>query len=57
MPEAHCGEGLIDGTLVELLPGHITQVPLYWQRWKIHSTALDVLTDAVTTTAAKKLRQ
>lgn len=57
MPEAHCGEGLNDGTLVELLPGHITQVPLYWQRWKIHSMALDALTDAVTKTAAKKLRQ
>ncbi|MDQ0278300.1 LysR family transcriptional regulator (chromosome initiation inhibitor) [Arthrobacter silviterrae] len=56
MPEPHCRAGLRAGTLVELVPGRITRVPLYWQRWKIQSPALDVLTAAVTTTAAAALR-
>jgi LysR family transcriptional regulator (chromosome initiation inhibitor) len=55
MPEPHCRAGLRAGTLVELVPGRITRVPLYWQRWKIQSPALDALTAAVTTTAAAAL--
>jgi LysR family transcriptional regulator (chromosome initiation inhibitor) len=55
MPEPHCRSGLRAGTLVELVPGRITRVPLYWQRWKIQSPALDALTAAVTTTAAAAL--
>jgi LysR family transcriptional regulator (chromosome initiation inhibitor) len=57
MPEAHCGEGLRSGDLVELVPGRITRIPLYWQRWKIQSAALDLLTNAVTNAAAKALAQ
>ncbi len=55
MPEAHCAAGLRTGSLVELVPGRVTGIPLYWQRWKIRSAALDVLTAAVTTTAAAAL--
>lgn len=55
MPEAHCLEGLRRGRLVELVPGHVTSVPLFWQRWKIQSAALDALTLAVSTTAADAL--
>ncbi len=57
MPEAHCAEDLRSGGLVELLAGRITQVPLYWQRWKIQSAALDLLTNAVMNAAAKALGQ
>lgn len=57
MPEEHCHAGLRSGQLVELVPGHVTAVPLYWQRWKIQSTALELLTTAVTTTAAATLAQ
>lgn len=57
MPEAHCRAGLDAGTLVELVPGHISRVALYWQRWKITSAALDLLTQAVRTTAAAALDQ
>lgn len=55
MPEAHCAQGLRDASLVELVPGRVTGVPLYWQRWKIQSAALDLLTTAVRTTAAAAL--
>ncbi|ALV46751.1 hypothetical protein MB46_15855 [Arthrobacter alpinus] len=55
MPEAHCSDGLKSGELLELLPGHVSDVPLYWQRWKIQSTALDLLTTAVTSAAARML--
>ncbi|NVM98289.1 LysR family transcriptional regulator ArgP [Arthrobacter sp. SDTb3-6] len=55
MPEAHCAAGLRDGSLVELVPGRVTAIPLHWQRWKIQSAALDALTAAVTTTAAAAL--
>ncbi|WP_427015971.1 LysR family transcriptional regulator ArgP [Pseudarthrobacter sp. P1] len=56
LPEQHCLENLADGTLVELFPGTPTDVALYWQRWKLHSPALDQLTDAVRAAAAKALR-
>lgn len=55
MPEAHCAGGLRDGSLVELVPGRVTAVPLYWQRWKIRSAALDLLSAAVRTAAAAAL--
>ncbi|PYI66943.1 ArgP/LysG family DNA-binding transcriptional regulator [Arthrobacter livingstonensis] len=55
MPEVHCAGELRAGSLVELVPGRVTGIPLYWQRWKIQSVALDLLTAAVTTTAAAAL--
>ncbi|WP_197277842.1 LysR family transcriptional regulator ArgP [Arthrobacter alpinus] len=55
MPAVHCRAGLSSGDLVELMPGHISSIGLYWQRWKIQSTALDLLTTAVVTAAAKAL--
>lgn len=55
MPEAHCGPELASGELVELVPGHVSLIPLYWQRWKIQSAPLDLLTAAVTRAAAAAL--
>jgi len=57
MPEAHCHADIRAGYLLELAPGNPTDIPLFWQRWKIQSPALDGLTDAVRTTAATALRQ
>ncbi len=57
LPEAHCLDGLRDGSLLELVPGHISHIPLYWQRWKIQSAALDLLTETVRAAAAGALRQ
>lgn len=55
MPEAHCGSGLKAGSLVDLVPGHITRIPLFWQRWRIESPALDTLTESVKLAAARAL--
>ncbi|WP_207797177.1 LysR family transcriptional regulator ArgP [Arthrobacter glacialis] len=55
MPEAHCRAGLDSGALLELVPGHVSSIKLYWQRWKINSAALDMLSHAVRTTAAAAL--
>lgn len=55
MPEPHCRDGLRSGDLVELIPGHLTRIPLFWQRWKIQSRALDELTAAVSQAAARAL--
>jgi len=45
-----------DGDFVELDPeGHI-DVTLYWQRWRLRTTALDRTTQAVMQAAAKALR-
>lgn len=56
LPEQHCLADIDDGTLVELFPGAPADVALYWQRWKLHSPALDQLTDAVRAAAEKALR-
>lgn len=55
VPEAQCRSELETGQLEELIPGHLTRVPLFWQRWKIESAALDKLTAAVTAAAAAAL--
>lgn len=55
MPQAHARPGLAGGTLRELVPGRVTRVELFWQRWKIASSALDALTSAVTQAAASGL--
>lgn len=55
MPEAHYAQGLRDGTLLELVPGQVSSIPLFWQRWKIQSPALDQLTQAVRQAAAAAL--
>ncbi|MGG5171728.1 LysR family transcriptional regulator ArgP [Pseudarthrobacter sp. J1738] len=56
IPEQQCGPDLANGTLVELRPGHVFDVPLYWQRWRISSTVLDILSETVRQTAAEILR-
>lgn len=44
------------GALVDLAPGRVVDVPLYWQRWKLDSPGLAALTDAVVE-AARSLLQ
>ncbi len=55
VPEAQCRSGLESGELLELVPGRVVGVPLFWQRWKIDSAALDTLTAAVVAAAAGAL--
>ncbi|WP_433792069.1 LysR family transcriptional regulator ArgP [Actinoplanes sp. CA-252034] len=45
------------GRLVEIRPGSHLDVPLYWQCWRLSSPALDALTAAVQTAAARALRR
>lgn len=45
--EAHAREDVASGELVELIPGRHIDVPLYWQRWKLSSSVMTDLTDAV----------
>jgi LysR family transcriptional regulator (chromosome initiation inhibitor) len=44
------------GALVDLAPDRPTDVPLYWQQWKLDSPALAAVAEAVAATAAETLR-
>jgi LysR family transcriptional regulator, chromosome initiation inhibitor len=46
-----------DGSLVLIDPSRAIDVPLYWQQWRLHSTPLRLLAEAVTTAATASLRQ
>jgi LysR family transcriptional regulator (chromosome initiation inhibitor) len=52
LPQLQCAADLAAGRLVELDPARPMDVPLYWQRWRIRSAALDAVTEAVVGTAA-----
>lgn len=44
-----------DGRLVELVPGRKIEVPLFWQHWKLGSSVIRELTDAIVTEARTRL--
>lgn len=54
-PVAHAESRIAKGMLVDLLPGHPIDVPLYWQQWKLDSPALAMTADAVAAVAAEEL--
>lgn len=47
LPELQCGPALESGRLVELKPGSVIEMPLYWQRWNLPSPLLDQVTGIV----------
>lgn len=55
IPEIFCSALLADGALVDLTPRRALDVPLYWQRWKVESALLDVVTDLVSQAARSAL--
>ena len=55
IPQLQAGEDLADGRL-ERLSREVTDVPLYWQRWRLESPALAELTTAVRAAARRRLR-
>ncbi|MCW2832406.1 MAG: ArgP/LysG family DNA-binding transcriptional regulator [Nocardioides sp.] len=55
VPELLAAEHLASGSLVEVAGGRHLDVPLHWQHWRIASTALVALSDAVVTTARTHL--
>jgi LysR family transcriptional regulator (chromosome initiation inhibitor) len=56
VPEQIAREDIAAGRVVELAPGRHLDVPLYWQYWRMESTVLTALTDAVKAVAAGTLR-
>ncbi|BFU45797.1 LysR family transcriptional regulator ArgP [Krasilnikovia sp. MM14-A1004] len=56
VPEDVARNDIAAGRLVGLVEGHHLDVPLYWQYWRLESTALSALTAAVRAAAATALR-
>lgn len=55
IPELLAAEHLASGALVEVAGGRHLDVPLHWQHWRIASSALTALTEAVVSTARTQL--
>ncbi len=55
VPALQCAAPLASGTLVEVLPERSLALPLYWQRWNLHSPVLDTLTEIITAAARDAL--
>ncbi|MFD0313022.1 LysR family transcriptional regulator ArgP [Streptomyces flavalbus] len=56
LPEAQAEPLLRAGRVMTFAPDHAVDCPLYWQQWRLHSPALAVLAEAVTTQATESLR-
>lgn len=56
VPEHLLGDALTTGQLVDLAAGRWLDVPLYWHRWRVGSTALASLSEAVKKAAGSMLR-
>jgi LysR family transcriptional regulator (chromosome initiation inhibitor) len=56
LPELQVREHLRSGRLVNLAPGNVLPVDLYWHCWNLDSVVLDALTAALTEAAAVALR-
>ncbi len=56
VPEQQSRAKIADGIL-RLLPGAPVDVPLHWQRWKLHSPLLERIETAVVSAARQQLQQ
>jgi LysR family transcriptional regulator (chromosome initiation inhibitor) len=56
VPEGVARTDIAAGRLVELVADQYLDVPLYWQYWRLESTVLSALTEAVRAAAATALR-
>ncbi|PAS95498.1 MAG: hypothetical protein CGU28_12395 [Candidatus Dactylopiibacterium carminicum] len=57
LPEPQCREALASGALVDVTPGTVADVPLYWHAWALDSELIGSLTDALRRGAMSNLRQ
>lgn len=57
LPEADLGDALESGRLRRLGARLHVDVPLYWQRWRLDSPALRIISDAVLAAARQGLRR
>ena len=55
LPELLVRDKLADGSLVDMAPGQVLLIQLYWHCWNLESEVLDALTLALTETAAQSL--
>lgn len=55
LPVGQAADDLRRGTLVELVPGRHTDLALYWQHWRLGSSVMSDLTDAVVSSATRWL--
>lgn len=55
LPELQVRDHLHSGRLVDIAPGHVLPVDLYWHCWNLNSVVLDALTGALTSAAAVSL--
>jgi len=56
LPELQVRAHLQSGRLVNVAPGHVLPIDLYWHCWNLDSVVLDALTAALTDAAAVALR-
>ncbi|MFD6754117.1 LysR family transcriptional regulator ArgP [Micromonospora gifhornensis] len=56
VPEQIAADDLESGRCVDLAPGRVVDIPLYWQHWRLDSAVLTALTTAVCAVAAETLR-
>lgn len=57
VPELLARSWIADDRLVDLAPGNVVPVQLYWHSWNLQSELLDALADALTAAAAQSLVQ
>lgn len=57
LPHMLVQERLLGGELVNLCPGAVVSVPLYWHCWNLHSAVIDRLTAALKRAALETLHQ
>ena len=55
LPELLVRAGLADGSLVDMAPGRVLPIQLYWHCWNLESEVLDTLTQALTEAAGRTL--
>jgi LysR family transcriptional regulator (chromosome initiation inhibitor) len=55
VPEAAVRDQVLTGVLVDLSPGAVLDVPLFWQHWKVGAPALTHLTSRVLEAASQAL--
>jgi len=55
LPELLVRQGLADGSLVDVAPGQVLPIRLYWHCWNLESEVLDHLTQALTEAAERTL--
>jgi LysR family transcriptional regulator, chromosome initiation inhibitor len=56
LPQLTVQPGLDSGELIDLLPGFVLPVQLYWHCWNLESVVLDNLTHALASCAKRMLK-